>query len=780
MKVDAVVQFVADQYPLDADGQAVYFDNAARSIQPKDVEFAGISSIQLKSKPWMGLKGSSNEDVQEMRNLFSCLLNSDDENDVALCPSTAFAMSMAAANVVRTGKLRENSQILILEKEMASAVFPWQEACIKVGASLKVVPTPDWSAGPSASWATNIIANIDDRVAVLALPNVHWCDGTLVDLEAISIYIHQHFSDVDRPLLIIDGTQSIGALPFDVQKIRPDFLACSVHKWLLSPYGTSLVYVAKDHQQHWLPLDQHERAREGSDQAPWDEEIFMTGRGYPDQFFPGARRLDAGGRANPIFVPMIRKALQLVHQLTVPTIAERLRAYCNMLEHKLGQYEEASSVFTSADSSQRGHFFGLRFHQLSLLQAVHTTLKEHHMHCCIRGFRLRISPYLPNTISDANVFQALFFQALREHYRPEGSSPDRLRILITGVGGWLAQVVFHQLLTKYSCRNLFDIYGTYRDSNKAPNWLLRSRQVQMDLASPESVRSAIDSVRPHIILHLAAMSSPVECHRNPALAYQINAPSHLIEAVQEYVPQTLFVFASTDMVYDGESAPYRADTLEDPRPVNIYGASKRAMEKMVLTLPNGVVLRLSNMIGPSHVYRPAGEKFLQFLYKNYQGRTAIGLKTDEMRSFVNVDDVVDVIERLINLYLKYADGVGKQFVPEACRVLNIGGPTALSRMDLAHILARHHRCELVIQSSAEAAKDLMSQDTQDKAGEEKTWVVYVWPASPAPAMLSSAPLESEPLRSPRNIAMQIEQTEQVLGMKFTTIEEVVGQFLHVR
>ena len=49
------------------------------------------------------------------------------------------------------------------------------------GAALKVVPTPPLGS----SWADAVIAAVDGSVAVVAVPHVHWCDGSLVDLEVM-------------------------------------------------------------------------------------------------------------------------------------------------------------------------------------------------------------------------------------------------------------------------------------------------------------------------------------------------------------------------------------------------------------------------------------------------------------------------------------------------------------------------------------------------------------------------------------------------------------------
>ena len=69
--------------------------------------------------------------------------------------------------------------------------------------------------------------------------HIHWADGTLFDLIAI-----RKKADKVGAKLIIDGTQSVGALPFSVKEIQPDALIVGGYKWLLGPYSIGMAYYA--------------------------------------------------------------------------------------------------------------------------------------------------------------------------------------------------------------------------------------------------------------------------------------------------------------------------------------------------------------------------------------------------------------------------------------------------------------------------------------------------------------------------------------------------------
>mmetsp|Transcript_27669 Transcript_27669/g.87738 ORF Transcript_27669/g.87738 Transcript_27669/m.87738 type:complete len:109 (+) Transcript_27669:926-1252(+) len=70
----------------------------------------------------------------------------------------------------------------------------------------------------------------------------------------------------------------------------------------------------------------------------------MTRAGYPDAPVPGAARFDAGGRPNPVVVPMVREGLGVVLELRPARVAPALAAWCNVVAHAAAQLGWVSAV----------------------------------------------------------------------------------------------------------------------------------------------------------------------------------------------------------------------------------------------------------------------------------------------------------------------------------------------------------------------------------------------------------------------------------------------------
>lgn len=169
-------------------------------------------------------------------------------------------------------------------------------------------------------------------------------------------------------------------------------------------------------------------------------------------------------------------------------------------------------------------------------------------------------------------------------------------------------------------------------------------EITFCLKSHDQVIRELFDAWPDAVVNCAAISSPVSVKQNPDYAFSINVDRAVNLAEVTSHLGARFLHVSTDMVFDGSSAPYRSTDL--PNPLNEYGRQKLESEKRVLrvTEENLVVLRITLLNGNSPSGRRSQhEKILRDLSQN---KTVV-LYGDEIRQPCSSDNVASAIVELL-------------------------------------------------------------------------------------------------------------------------------------
>jgi dTDP-4-dehydrorhamnose reductase len=147
-----------------------------------------------------------------------------------------------------------------------------------------------------------------------------------------------------------------------------------------------------------------------------------------------------------------------------------------------------------------------------------------------------------------------------------------MKVLITGAGGQLGAA-----LRRFAPRDIETVAVTHSE---------------LDIADITSVHGALrDGV--DAVINAAAYTDVEGAEKDPAAAYRINSEGVAILAAACAARGVRLVHVSTDFVFDGtKSTPYQPTDI--PRPLNVYGASKREGERRLLEiLPDACVMRTS-------------------------------------------------------------------------------------------------------------------------------------------------------------------------------------------
>ena len=220
---------------------------------------------------------------------------------------------------------------------------------------------------------------------MVAVPQVHWTDGTLFDL----VEVGRRCRDVGAAF-VVDATQSVGAMPFDVEAVQPDVLICAAYKWLLGPYSVSLAYFGPRFDDG-VPLEETWIARDKS-------EDFQHLVDYQDTYQPGAVRYDMAERSNFFLLPIAAASLELLLEWT----SERIQAYCAELMREM-LVEVGELGYSFEHERWRGsHLFGLRMPEGVDLASLKQALADRNVSASLRGTALRLAPNVYNDREDVD------------------------------------------------------------------------------------------------------------------------------------------------------------------------------------------------------------------------------------------------------------------------------------------------------------------------------------------------------------------------------------------
>jgi selenocysteine lyase/cysteine desulfurase len=361
-----------------------YLNCAYMSPQLRSAREVGERAVARKSRPWEITPDDFFEDVEKSRALFARLVGAEADG-VALIPSVSYGIAVAAANV----KVESGEDILILEDQFPSNVYSWRELAARKEAKVVTVPRP-----PDHDWTSAVLGHLGENTAVVAVPNCHWTDGSLLELRRIGGRAREVGA-----ALVVDGIQSLGAHPVDVAEVGPDFLVASAYKWLLGPYGVGFLYVGEDYREG-APIEHNWINRRGS-------ENFSGLVGYEDAFQPGARRYDVGERSNFVLLPMATEALRQILDWGVENVSETVGTLTDAIE------EEAKKRGIEAIPAQRRarHMVGLKLGSHAP-QDLAARLAREGVFVSVRGESVRLSPHLYNTAEEVDRLFAALAEAL--------------------------------------------------------------------------------------------------------------------------------------------------------------------------------------------------------------------------------------------------------------------------------------------------------------------------------------------------------------------------------
>lgn len=220
----------------------VYFDNGATAQKPQIVIDAETKYYQeINANIHRGvhhLSQVATDAYEKSRETIQNHINAKHSHEVLFTSGTTFGINLVANGFAQL--LQPGDEVIVSHLEHHSNIVPWQFACERSGAVLKVIPML-----ADGSLDTDAYLNLlNERTKVVAVNHISNALGTINPIEWMIEKAHECNAAV-----LIDGAQATPHLKPDVQKLDCDFYVFSGHK-VCGPTGTGILYG----KEKWLNL----------------------------------------------------------------------------------------------------------------------------------------------------------------------------------------------------------------------------------------------------------------------------------------------------------------------------------------------------------------------------------------------------------------------------------------------------------------------------------------------------------------------------------------------
>lgn len=221
---------VYDAYPINK--EMIWLNNAGVVPPGRHIIDAVTAYLNDLSKKGFLSKSSGYSEIKDsIKVILGRLLNCTPK-ELCLIHHTAEGMNIISHGI----QLKEHDEIILLENEYPSNVYPWLHWKEK-GVTIKTAPMGD----SPKMFLEHLRKLINPKTRLISVSSVHWCTGMPLPIDDIGSICHQH--DI---LFVVDGTQGVGIQPMDVKKANIDFMAFSTWKWLMGPIGVGVLYVSSE------------------------------------------------------------------------------------------------------------------------------------------------------------------------------------------------------------------------------------------------------------------------------------------------------------------------------------------------------------------------------------------------------------------------------------------------------------------------------------------------------------------------------------------------------
>jgi cysteine desulfurase/selenocysteine lyase len=211
---------------------ATYLNLASQSPMPKVSIRAVQAALEANKNPHHQADSTFFEVPNRLRASIAKLIGAQPEEIALTSGASAGVAAVAYALTWKPG-----DEVITAKGEFPLQYATWKPMEEREGLKLKIV-----SPRERFITADDLIAAITPRTRLVSVSMVRFDDGSLLDAARVADACHKQGA-----LLLLDASQSCGALPMDVHQLGADFIVSAGYKWLLGPFGTGFFWAKSEH-----------------------------------------------------------------------------------------------------------------------------------------------------------------------------------------------------------------------------------------------------------------------------------------------------------------------------------------------------------------------------------------------------------------------------------------------------------------------------------------------------------------------------------------------------
>lgn len=307
--------------------------------------------------------------LETLAELINCSVN-----EVSVIHNTSEGMNFISHGL----NLKANDEILILENEYPSNVYPWEHWEEK---GVKIYFVPMFQS--REEFLEKFPRYVTKNTKLISFSAVHWCYGYPLPLEEIGKFCEEREIE-----FVVDGAQGVGNIPIDVRQMKVGYMAFSGWKWLLGPLGIGGLYISQEKLQHLKPIFK------GTDSVVHSEEYLP----YKKELKSGTDRYEFS-TANFNDWVYWKASLGLLKKIGWEKVMNRIWELNEILATQL----ETLGFKTSRNSQPSGILTA--WHEQKSSQEVVRYLKKQNIITAYRLGKVRFSPHI--YISEEQIYKVI-------------------------------------------------------------------------------------------------------------------------------------------------------------------------------------------------------------------------------------------------------------------------------------------------------------------------------------------------------------------------------------